>query len=85
MKEVDFEKVIADIPTITAKIPVGIEPKYKCKNKFLQKILTKLFGEKIIYEEKQVKKFIMKAEDYYNIDNDDDFCLHFYEEKEEIT
>ena len=44
MKEVDFEKVITDFPTITANIPVGIEPKYKCKNKFLQKILTKLFG-----------------------------------------
>ena len=82
MKEVDFEKVIADFPTITARIPVGIEPKYKCKNKFLQKILTKLFGEKVIYEEKQVKKFTMKAEDYFDINNDDDFCLHFYENKE---
>ena len=82
MKEVDFEKVIADFPTITARIPVGIEPKYKCKNNFLQKILTKLFGEKVIYEEKQVKKFTMKAEDYFDIDNDDDFCLHFYENKE---
>lgn len=41
------------------------EPKYKCKIKFIQNILTKLFGYKIITEKKWCKKFDVSPDDYF--------------------
>lgn len=53
-----------DCPTTEIKIPTGIEPRYKCKNKFLQKILTKIFGYTITYETRLCKVIINKAEEF---------------------
>lgn len=45
------------------KVPIR-KPKYKCKNKYFQKLLIKMFGYQITYETRQAKVIINKAEDY---------------------
>ena len=54
---------ISTLPDQLVKVLVGCEPKVKCRNKFLQRILTKAFGLKPVYETKQAKVIIVKAED----------------------
>lgn len=71
MKNIKFNDVdvsamgidISTLPDQSVEIPVRCEPKVKCKNKFLQKILVKMFGYKIIYETKKAKVLTLKAED----------------------
>lgn len=43
----------------------GIEPKYKCKIKFFQNVLIKLFGYKIVTEKKLCKKIEVTLDDYF--------------------
>lgn len=57
--EVDVSK----LPDQSVEVPIKCEPKVKCKNKFIQKYLIKMFGYKIIYETKQAKIITIKAED----------------------
>ena len=45
------------------KVPIR-KPKYKCKSKYFQKLLIKLFGYQITYETMKAKVIINKAEDY---------------------
>ena len=54
---------ISNLPNQSVKVLVGCEPKVKCRNKFLQRILTKVFGLKPVYETKQAKVVTVKAED----------------------
>lgn len=64
---------ISTLPYQSVEIPVRCEPKVKCKNKFIQKMLIKMFGYKVIYETKQAKVLIVKTEDYlkdYNCNGD---------------
>ena len=56
---------ISNMPDQSVEILVGCEPKVKCRNKFLQKIFTKVFGLKPVYETKQAKVITVKAEDYH--------------------
>lgn len=60
------EEFIEDIPTREVEFLTGVEPKYKCKNKFLQKVLIKIFGYIITYETRQAKVLITKPEDCEN-------------------
>ncbi len=55
---------ISTLPDQSVEIPVRCEPKIKCKNKFIQKILIKMFGYKVVYETKKAKVLTVKAEDY---------------------
>lgn len=55
-----------ELPMQEVKIFTGIEPKYKCKNKLLQKVLTKLFGHVPVYEKRQAKVLVCKPEDYHH-------------------
>ena len=55
---------VKELPMQEVEIFTGVEPKYKCKNKLLQKLLTKLFGHVPVYEKRQAKVFVCKAEDY---------------------
>lgn len=43
---------ISTLPDQSVEIPVRCEPKVKCKNKFIQKMMIKMFGYKVIYETK---------------------------------
>ena len=54
---------ISTLPDQTVEILIGCESKIKCRNKFLQKILTKAFGLKPVYETKQAKVITTRAED----------------------
>ena len=54
---------ISTLPDQSVKIFVGCEPKVKCRNKFLQKIFTKVFGVKGVYETRQAKVVTISAED----------------------
>ena len=54
---------ISTLPEQSVEVLVGCEPKVKCKNKFLQKILIKIFGYKPIYETRKAKVLTTKAED----------------------
>lgn len=54
---------ISTLPDQSVEVLVGCEPKVKCRNKFLQRILIKVFGLKAVYETKQVKVLTIKAED----------------------
>lgn len=42
---------------------ITVKPKIKCKNKYLQRILNRIFGFKPYYEVKKGKKLTIKAED----------------------
>ncbi len=53
-----------ELPMQEVEIFTGVEPKYKCKNKFLQKVLTKLFGHVPVYEKRQAKVLVCKTEDF---------------------
>ena len=55
---------ILSLPVKTAEIPVGCEPKVKCKNGFLQSVLIKMFGYKTVYETRKVKVLTIKPENY---------------------
>ena len=55
---------ILNLPDQSVEVLVGCEPKVKCRNKFLQKILIKVFGLKPVYETKQAKVITTRAEDY---------------------
>ena len=48
-------------------IITGVEPKYKSNNKYIQRILIKLFGYKIKTEKKWCKKIDINKDDYFNI------------------
>lgn len=54
----------------------GVEPKYKCKIKFIQNILIKMFGYKMVTEKKLAKKIEIKAIDY-NFNYNDNIQLSF--------
>ena len=54
---------ISNMPDQSVEILIGCEPKVKCKSKFLQRIFTKVFGLKPVYEIKQAKVITVKAED----------------------
>lgn len=54
---------ISTLPVQSVKVLVGCEPKVKCRNKFLQRILIKVFGLKAVYDTKQAKVLTIKAED----------------------
>lgn len=54
---------ISNLPDQSVEVLVGCEPKVKCKSKFLQRIFTKVFGLKPVYEIKQAKVITVKAED----------------------
>lgn len=47
----------------------GVEPKYKSKNKLIQKILIKLFGYKIVTEKKRAVRIMTTTDDYFKILN----------------
>lgn len=71
---------VKDIPITEIKIPTGIELKYKCKNKFLQKILTKYLV--ILFNETRLRKvIIIKAEEFpYKNGYDGNVTIDFYED-----
>ena len=54
---------ISNIPDQSVEILIGCEPKVKCRNKFLQRIFTRVFGLKPVYETKQAKVVTVRAED----------------------
>ena len=54
---------ISNLPNQSVKVLVGCEPKVKCRNKLLQRILTKVFGLKPVFETKQANVVTVKAED----------------------
>ena len=54
---------ISNLPDQSVEILIGCEPKVKCRNKFLQRILTKTFGLKPVYETKRAKVITTRAED----------------------
>ena len=54
---------ISNLSDKSVEILIGCEPKVKCKNKFLQRIFTKVFGLKPVYEIKQAKVITVKAEE----------------------
>ena len=58
---------ISTLPVQSVKVLVGCEPKVKCRNKFLQRIFTKVFGLKPVYETKQAKVITVKAEGYIKV------------------
>lgn len=61
----DFFAMGIDIPSLkvkTIEIPVGCEPKVKCKNGFLQSVLIKMFGYKTVYETRKLKTLTIKPE-----------------------
>ncbi len=64
IQELAWQNQIKGLPIQEVKIFTGVEPKYKCKNKLLQKVLIKLFGHVLVYEKRQAKVFVCKAEDY---------------------
>lgn len=53
---------VSTLPEENVKVLVDVIPKVKCKNKLLQKISTKLFGYKLIYETRKGKVLKMQAE-----------------------
>ena len=53
---------ILNLPDQSVEVLVGCEPKVKCRNKFLQRILIKVFGLKPVYETKQAKVITTRAE-----------------------
>lgn len=65
-EEFSWQNQVKELPMQEVKIFTGVEPKYKCKNKLLQKVLTKLFGHVPVYEKRQAKVFVHKAEDYHH-------------------
>lgn len=69
--------VISDIPERTVLVLAGIEPKYKCKNKLIQKLLLKWFGEKPVFKGKRAKVLELKADDYPYLDFDGNFTIDF--------
>lgn len=54
---------ISNLPEQSVEVLVSCEPKVKCRNKFLQRILIKVFGLKPVYETKQAKVITIRAED----------------------
>lgn len=54
---------ISNLPDRFVEIPSGCEPKVKCKNKFIQRILIKIFGLKPVYKTIQAKVITTRAED----------------------
>lgn len=58
---------ISTLPVQSVKVLVGCEPKVKCINKFLQRIFTRVFGLKPVYETKQAKVITVKAEGYIKV------------------
>ena len=52
-------------------IVVGIRPKRKSRNKFIQWLLIKLFGYELEYKTVMAKTVMIKAEDYPISANDD--------------
>ena len=54
---------ISNLPDQSVEVLVGCEPKVKCRNKFLQRFLTKAFGLKPVYETKQAKVITTRAKD----------------------
>lgn len=75
LKEFVWSNQNKEIPVQDCKILTGIKPKYKCKNKFLQKILIKIFGYVPVYETRQAKVIINKAEDYPLCNHDGNFTF----------
>ena len=63
-KEFTWQNQGKELPMQEVEIFTGVEPKYKCKNKLLQKVLTRLFGHVPVYEKRQAKVLVCKAEDY---------------------
>lgn len=63
-EEFFWQNQVKELPMQEVEIFTGVEPKYKCKNKLLQKVLIKLFGHVSIYEKRQARVFVHKAEDY---------------------
>ena len=55
LKEFAWQNQGEEIPMQEVEILTGVEPKRKCKNKFFQKILIKMFGYVSAYETRQVK------------------------------
>ena len=55
---------ISNLPDQSVEILIGCEPKVKCRNKFLQRIFTKIFGLKPVYKIKQTKVKTVKAKNY---------------------
>ena len=69
VKEFAWQNQGKELPMQEVEIFTGVELKYRCKNKFLQKVLTKLFGYVPVYEKRQAKVLVFKAEDYpYNFE-----------------
>jgi len=54
---------ISTLPEKDVEVLIDIVPKVKCKNILLQRIFTKLFGYKPIYEIRKAKVLEMKSED----------------------
>lgn len=77
LKEFVWSNQNKEIPVQDFNILTGIKPKYKCKNKFLQKILIKIFGYVPIYETRRAKVIINKPEDYPfgNLDSNFTFTI----------
>ena len=75
----------SDIPERIISVLVGVEPKYKCKNPLIQKLLLKLFGEKPIFEERQARVLEIKAEDYPYLEFDGNFIIDFQKDGEDVN
>lgn len=54
---------VSTLPEKEVEVLIDIVPKVECKNKLVQKIFTKLFGYKPIYEVRKAKVLEMKSED----------------------
>lgn len=54
---------ISSLPAKMVEIPVRCEPKVKCKNGFLQRVLIMLFGYEVKYKTVQAKVLTIKPED----------------------
>ena len=64
LKEFAWQNRDKELPMQEVKIFTGVEPKYKCKNRLLQKVLIKMFGHIPVYEKRLAKVLVCKPEDY---------------------
>ena len=74
---------ISSLPDQSVEIPVKYEPKIKCNNKYIQKLLIKLFGYKVIYQMKKAKVIEIKADNFPMVEWDGSLEINFENERKE--
>lgn len=74
---------ISSLPDQSVEVPVKYEPKIKCNNKYIQKLLVKLFGYKVEYQMKKAKVIETKADDCPMGEWDGSLEINFEKERKE--